>query len=114
MNARLLLLVSAIAMFTTGCIRSPVAMMASTKPLSQGGYTEIGQFWSRLSRTVRRVYKHIFASRGCQDAIPKSSIRQKCWPYARTIDKRCGAKPEHFFGTRVVGRGKGRLLCDRK
>ena len=42
MNARLLLLVSAIAMFTTGCIRSPVAMMASTKPLSQGGYTEIG------------------------------------------------------------------------
>ncbi|MDP1921979.1 MAG: hypothetical protein Q8L14_37405 [Myxococcales bacterium] len=26
----------------TGCIRSPIAMMASTRPLQQGGYTELG------------------------------------------------------------------------
>ena len=42
MNSRTLLLATAVALLSTGCIRSPVAMMASTKPLEQGGYTEIG------------------------------------------------------------------------
>ena len=42
MNARLLLLLLLPIVALSGCIRSPVAMMASTKPLAPGGYTEIG------------------------------------------------------------------------
>lgn len=42
MNARPLVLLAAVVMLASGCIRSPVAMMPSTKPLTQGGYTEIG------------------------------------------------------------------------
>src|SRR5512146_1227243 len=42
MALRPLLLLSAIALLASGCIRTPVAMMPSTKPLAPGGYTEIG------------------------------------------------------------------------
>lgn len=42
MNSRPLLLATALMLLSSGCIRSPIAMMASTKPLAQGGYTEIG------------------------------------------------------------------------
>jgi hypothetical protein len=42
MTLRPLVLFTAVALFSSGCIRSPVAMMASTKPLNQGGYTELG------------------------------------------------------------------------
>src|SRR3990167_8468816 len=42
MNARSLVLLAAGAMLASGCIRSPIAMMPSTKPLAPGGYTEIG------------------------------------------------------------------------
>ena len=39
---RPLLVLTAVALLSSGCIRSPIAMMASTKPLAPGGYTEIG------------------------------------------------------------------------
>ena len=42
MNSRPLLLATALVLLSSGCIRSPIAMMASTKPLAPGGYTEIG------------------------------------------------------------------------
>jgi hypothetical protein len=42
MNSRSLLLATALALLCSGCIRSPIAMMAATKPLAPGGYTEIG------------------------------------------------------------------------
>lgn len=42
MKIHSLVMFGAIALLASGCIRNPVAMMASTKPLNQGGYTEIG------------------------------------------------------------------------
>ena len=42
MKIRSVLMLSAITVLASGCIRSPVAMMASTKPLAPGGYTELG------------------------------------------------------------------------
>ena len=42
MISRSLILVSLFAVFASGCIRSPIAMMPSTKPLAPGGYTELG------------------------------------------------------------------------
>jgi hypothetical protein len=39
-RARLVLLAAALC--TSGCIRSPIGMMTSSKPLAQGGYTELG------------------------------------------------------------------------
>lgn len=42
MNTRPLLLLTAVAVLSSGCIRSPIAMMPSTKPLAPGGYTELG------------------------------------------------------------------------
>jgi hypothetical protein len=38
---RSLLLLLCVAL-TSGCIRSPIAMMTSSKPLTQGQYTELG------------------------------------------------------------------------
>lgn len=37
-----LCVVLAMSMAVTGCIRSPIGMLTSTKPLAQGGYTELG------------------------------------------------------------------------
>lgn len=42
MNLRALVMMSVVAMLTTGCIRSPIAMMPSTKPLEPGSFTELG------------------------------------------------------------------------
>ncbi len=36
------LLLALLAVSSSSCIRSPVAMMTSTRPLTQGGYTELG------------------------------------------------------------------------
>jgi hypothetical protein len=36
------LLVLVLAVFASGCIRNPIAMMPSTKPLAPGSFTEIG------------------------------------------------------------------------
>lgn len=39
---RLIVLSLSMLTLATGCIRSPVAMMPSTRPLEQGGYQELG------------------------------------------------------------------------
>lgn len=39
---RHLVLSLAVALLASGCIRNPIAMMPSTKPLAPGGYTELG------------------------------------------------------------------------
>jgi hypothetical protein len=42
MNSRPLVLALVLGLLGSGCIRSPIAMMPSTKPLTPGGYTELG------------------------------------------------------------------------
>lgn len=42
MTPRSLLLVTVLAVLASGCIRAPVAMMPSTKPLAPGSWTELG------------------------------------------------------------------------
>ncbi|MBL8938235.1 MAG: hypothetical protein JNM69_26965 [Archangium sp.] len=39
---RLALLLALLAVTSSSCIRSPIAMMTSTRPLAPGGYTELG------------------------------------------------------------------------
>lgn len=38
-----ILLALTLGVLSTGCIRSPIAMMAASRPLEQGGYTELGK-----------------------------------------------------------------------
>lgn len=36
------LLLGLFAVFASGCIRTPIAMLSSTRPLAPGGYSELG------------------------------------------------------------------------
>lgn len=72
---RLLALVLA-SVVASGCIRTPIGMLTSTRPLSQGGYTELGPVEETDCLWYLFSVFPISSGNNFQDAM-KDAIRQR-------------------------------------
>ncbi|MBL8918470.1 MAG: hypothetical protein JNJ54_06385 [Myxococcaceae bacterium] len=70
------LLLGVLAVVASGCIRTPIAMLTSTRPLAPGGYTELGPVEETDCLWYLFGALPISSGNNFQDAI-KDAIRQR-------------------------------------